>query len=465
MLRLSLLFCLVLTLGTLSGQNVTLRGQATDYAGQVLNFYTYPEPVSHLQRRLASASVARDGTFSLSFKVAQAIEVYTDLEKFRGTILVEPGSDYTISLPPYSPRTRDEAASPYFKPEMYWLGIKGVKTSDLNFLARAFLTDYNREYSSHLQDLYQRKSSDTVKAIISRLEKNHPFDGNKYLKTLKTCSFGLLEYAVEQPDREKVIRKYFASSGVNLSHPAYQELFGSLFSDYLVYKSLDITGKEKIRQAMSGDFAGWVGQLKQSGLNQETAELVAVKSFYDGYYSNKADKTLMLKGLKEASEKAAYPPLKEILPGIIKSVTTLQEGSTAPALKLKDSQNVTSSLRSNGKYIYLVFFKTDSKDSRSELDSLLLLDKKLNPVLNIVPVSMDKNFDTAIKLWQQKKYPWKLYRPADPDKVNADYLVNTVPVFYLLSTDLTMLLSPALAPSRNFEALFLKIYREGRFKK
>ena len=156
-------------------------------------------------------------------------------------------------------------------------------------------------------------------------------------------------------------------------------------------------------------------------------------------------------------------PLQYVLPRILKAVTTLQEGSPAPDLKLKDQKNATASFPSGGKYIYLVFFKADSKDSRSELDSLFILDKKLKPVLNVVPVSLDQNFESASKLWKEKKYPWPLYKPADMKQVTADYQVNAVPIFYLLSSDRKLILSPALAPSRNFEALFLKIYREGRF--
>lgn len=464
MLRIFLTGIIFLSFGLTYGQNVTLRGKAPDYAGKELIVYHFPEPVSHHRQILAQSKVGRDGDFQLSFKVDQATEVYTDLEKFKGTIIVEPGSEYIISLPPFTPRTPVEAASPYFKAELYWLGIRGVKVSDTNFLVRSFLAEFNKEVATHTNDIYQVRSEDTVKAIVSRLEKNNPDRNNSYLRILKKYSYGEMEFALTEPDKEPVIKKYFANETVFLAHPAYQQLFQSLFSDYLVYRSLDIRHSDDLSRAKQGDFKGWVNQLTKEGFKQPVAELVAAKSFFDGYYSSKADKSQMLKGLKEAANQAAYDPLKESLPVIIKGITFLQEGSQAPSLKLIDQKEVASQLRTNGKYLYLAFFRSDSKDSREELDSLLTLEKRLRTILTVVPVSMDKNFSGTVKFWNEKKYPWGLYRPADQEKAESDFQLRTVPVFYLISPDQKLLLSPALSPSHNFEALFLKIYRDNQFR-
>ena len=172
----------------------------------------------------------------------------------------------------------------------------------------------------------------------------------------------------------------------------------------------------------------------------------------------------MLKGLREAVSQSTYGPLKAALPGILKKITSLQEGSVAPALLLENQKNETIQLHAKGKYVYLAFFKSDSKDSREELDSLVKLDKKLNSILTIVPVSMDKNPQDAIKLWNEKKYPWELKVATEPEKAINDYRIKTVPTFYLISPDQKLILSPALSPAHNFESLFLKIYREQRFK-
>ena len=465
MSRLLLLLFLSLLVESLAAQNVTLQGIAKDYAGKEIRFYCCPEPISHQPKMLAESTVQPDGAFLLTFKLDQSTEIYTDLEKFRGTLVAEPGRTYSITLPPYSPRTAREAASPYFEPELYWLDIIGLQPTDLNFRTRKFLTEYNNELARHTMDLYQKKSADTVKSILARLDLNNPTGKDHYLKVLKTCNYGELEYILCQPEKGSIVQKYFKKKEVLLSHPAYQHLFNALFNDYLLRQSLEIKQKEFIAPATKGDFEGWVRQLVAAGFDREPAELLAVKSLYDGYYSGKFNKGLLLKGLNEAMERVTFEPLKQSMPGILAKITSLREGAKAPALLLKNLRNTTIPLQTRGKFLYLAFFRSDSKESRAELDSLVTLEKKLGTILTILPVSLDENNSVAEKFWNTKKYPWELLEAADRSKAGADFQVKTVPAFFLLSPDQKLLLSPALAPSHNFEALFLKIYRESRFRK
>ena len=464
MFRALILFFLLFILRPASGQNVTIRGNASGYAGKALIFYTFPEPISHEKKRLAETKVEADGTFQVNFPTDQTIEVYTDLEKFKGTLVVEPGTKYEITLPAWSPRTPQEAASPYFEPELYWLAIKDLQPTEINFLVRSFLTDYNKEIATHTLDLYQKRSADSMKAIVNRLETKFPEKKKSYFNTLKRASYGELEFIIVQPDKERIAKKYFASAEVVLSHPAYQRLFNSIYAEYLTVKSLDLGQKKYIAPALQGDFSGWVDQLTGKGYQKDVAELVAVKSFYDGYFSNKFDKKAMVRGLKEASSLTTGASLKAVLPAILFKITALQEGSQAPALQLKNQTGNNITLVPNGKFVYLAFFRSDSKACVEELDSLVSIHKKLSSVLTIITVSLDKNTTDAIQLWNTKKYQWELTFPLNTDKIQSDFKVSSTPLFYLISPDQRLLLSPALPPTHNFESLFLKIYRESRFR-
>ncbi len=123
MYKIAVFFFSVLTLSHLSAQNVIISGKSEDYAGKDIILYTYPDPVVHQKELLGSAKAGKDGSFAITITVNRTSEIYTDLEKYTGTLVVEPGKNYTITLPPYSPRTKDEARSPYFKPTLYWLGL------------------------------------------------------------------------------------------------------------------------------------------------------------------------------------------------------------------------------------------------------------------------------------------------------------------------------------------------------
>lgn len=458
------LFLLLLLSGTLKGQNVVISGQATDYAGKKLVFYTFLEPVSHEAFTLSEATVQMDGSFRCTFLLDQTTEIYCDLEKFRGTLVAVPGKSYQIALPPFSPRTTREATSPYFQPELYWLSIKGAEPSELNFLVRAFLTDYNKELATHVPDLYQRRSIDTLNAIVARLDKNYPTGKDPYFGILKKYSFGELELTVKQNNTAQIEEKYFGKTKPVLYHPTYQHLFNTLFTDYLTVQSQDFRQKKTLTTPLQGNFNEFIKLLNTRGFQRETADLIAVKSYYDGYFSGKFDKQLMLKGLKEAEQQTTFTELKNTLPGILSKLNSLQEGKTAPSLLLKDLTGKPATLRSNGKFLYLVFFKSNSKESRQEMDSLAIINQKLATVLEVIPISLDADWKVAGLFWKERKYPWELKFPANPEKTIADFRIKNVPEFYLISPDQKLLLSPAIPPSHNFESLFLKIFRESRFR-
>ena len=133
----------------LSAQKTLLYGKAADYRTKEITFYTIPDPILHQKQELATTRVARDGTFSLLLPIYESTEIYSDLEKFCGTMVVEPGKNYEVALPPFTQRTSAEAHSIYFKPTPFWLGLPGTDNTDLNFSVRSFLTDYNLESSEN----------------------------------------------------------------------------------------------------------------------------------------------------------------------------------------------------------------------------------------------------------------------------------------------------------------------------
>src|SRR5665648_774632 len=132
-----------------NAQKSVLSGKAFDYSTKEITFYTIPDPVLHQKLELGTTKVATDGTFSLTLPIHQTIEIYVDLEKYCGTMVVEPGKNYEVTLPPFSLRTSNEAHSSYFKPAPYWLGLPGTENSDLNFVVRSFVTVSYTHLRSH----------------------------------------------------------------------------------------------------------------------------------------------------------------------------------------------------------------------------------------------------------------------------------------------------------------------------
>ncbi len=446
-------------------KQVSISGKANDYAGKEVSFYTYTEPILHQRHELGSVRVAGDGKFSLTMSLSETTEIYADLEKYRGTMVVEPGKSYAITLPPYSARTAIEARSAFFEPALYWLGIEDKDPKELNLTIRRFISAFNQETSKHTNEIYRQGSKEAVAKVIEHMDSQFAEESDPYFKTLKTYSYAELEYAVNQRTPEKVIEKYFAREPLKIHHPAYQKVFLSLFTDFLSKEAKDFRNGKIVTLVNSGNLPGLIAFFTARGYSKQFAELVVVKGLYDGYYSGSFDKESVLKALERARTEVTAGALNPTIHQIVKKLSTMKTGGKAPAFSLKNRQGtVITPDKFKGKYVYLVFFRSDSPESRAELDSIVPIEKKLRQVLSIVPVALDDNFANAEKLWKDKRYTWDLLNGSKQKALIEDYNIRVAPTFYLLAPDGTFLLAQAPPPSRDFESLFLKIYREYNFK-
>ena len=449
----------------INAQKSVLSGKAVDYSTKEITFYTIPDPVLRQKLELASTKVATDGTFSVTLPVNQTIEIYADLEKFCGTMVIEPGKNYTITLPPFSLRNSNEAHSSYFKPALYWFGLSNQDNSELNLAVRSFVTEFNLETVKNTVPIYQNQSKEVVNEIIERLGQKYSTNQNEYFKILKQYYFAELEYAVNQRTPDFVIQKYFATKPIQLHHPIYQRAFETMFTDFLRKQSLDIQNRKIVNLTNSGNYLELVKFFENKGYKKEFAELVVLKGLNDGYYSGSFAKEGVLKAIEMAQSATTSPLLQTIAYQIKSKLTRLVVGGKAPEIKLNNQKKETITLdQFKGKFVYLVFFNSKSTDCRAELDSIVPLEKRLRQVLRVVSVAVDDDFGNAAKLWKSKNYPWELLDGSKQKQLIINYNSSITPAFYLIDPNGTLKLSQAPSPSFGFEPLFIKIFREFNFK-
>ena len=448
-----------------NAQKSVLSGKSIDYSTKEITFYTIPDPVLHQKLELGTTKVAADGTFSLSLPVSQTIEIYADLEKYCGTMVVEPGKNYAVTLPHFSLRTSNEAHSSYFKPAPYWLGLPGTENCDLNFAVRSFVMDFNSETAKNTVPIYQNQSKEVVNEIIERLEQKYSANKNEYFKTLKKYYFAELTYAVNQRTPEFVIKKYFATEPLQLHHPAYRRAFETIFTDFLRKQSQDIQNREIVTITNSGNYLKLVSFFEGRGYQKEFAELIVLKGLNDGYYTNTFSKEGVLKAIEMAQTSTTSSILEPIANQIKRKLSLLAVGGKAPAVKLNNLKNEKVTLdQFRGKFIYLSFFNSKSSDCRVELDSIVSIEKKLRQVLTVVSVSLDDDFDAAVKLWKTKGYKWELLNGSKQKLLIINYNASITPAFYLIDPSGALKLSQAPSPSHGFEPMFLKMFRDYNFK-
>ena len=449
----------------LNAQMILIYGKAADYATKEISFYTITDPILHQKQELATTKVASDGAFSLLLPVNETTEIYSDLEKFCGTMVVEPGKNYQVALPPFSPRTSAEAHSIYFKPTPYWFGLPGLDNIDLNFAVRSFLTDYNLETIKNTTPIYRQQSKEVANEIIDRLEKKYASIQNPYFTTLKKYTFAELEFAVYQKNEDPVIQKYFANQSIHPGHPAYQRAFELLFTDFLRKQSQDTQNRKITTFINSGDYNSLVAFFETKGFKKEFAGLVVLKGLYESYYTSSFSKEGVLEAIEMMQSETLSRLIQPIAEQVKNKLKLLAVGEKAPILRLYNLKKEMVSIdQFKGKFVYLSFFNSASSDCRVETDSIVSLEKRLRQILTVVSVAVDDDFSHASNLWKTKMYSWELLNGSRQNQLIVNYNASFTPVFYLIGPEGTLLLSQAPSPSHGFEPAFLKLLRDYNFK-
>jgi hypothetical protein len=109
--------------------------------------------------------------------------------------------------------------------------------------------------------------------------------------------------------------------------------------------------------------------------------------------------------------------------------------------------------------VYLNFFSTDNNESLQDLKLLKNVQQRFQQVLTVVSVSLGDDFNAAKQLWEKTGYNWPLLDASGNQKLAGAYRVKDFPTYYLIGPDGKLLLAPAPAVSRGFQAAFIRVFR------
>jgi cytochrome oxidase Cu insertion factor (SCO1/SenC/PrrC family) len=415
---------------------------------------------------IKSVVVDSNGYFEISYEQKETFEIYVETGRYKGILITEPGNEYNIKLPPYETVPEIESRSPYFKRKQYWLGLPDKTESELNFHVRSFIKAYNIKLKDNFAAIYKKASKDAVETIKLELNKEYPDSDNIFFNSIKLYCFAELELLVSKNMIDDVLNKYFSKSPILSNNPKYQEIFRSISENFLSKKAGSIKGNEIYSLIKQGQFTELATFFSKLGYNKNFAEMIVLKGLHDGYYSNFFPKGGITRALKEAKSKASTAESRLLAEKISKKITHLTSGKSAPPIVLTDANGEEVTLKSFGnKYIYLNFIYTDSRDCQYELNIIKNIQQRYHEVLEIVTISLDKDFDVSKNYWKNNNFTWKLLDGSKDKDIADSYSVKSTPSFYLISPEGTLLLSPAPSVSKGFDAAFVNVFRRHENKR
>ncbi|HHJ11507.1 MAG TPA: TlpA family protein disulfide reductase [Bacteroidetes bacterium] len=451
----------------MAGKVVITCDNAASYAGKTLNFLTWNDLITYSEDTLLTVKVKENGTFEGSFTLDEPVKIFVRPGIYEAWFYAEPGKTYKIILPPRCDKTMKDVLNPYFRPVTLQLGIINGGENHLNRLIAKLEEIFSPYFYHHARKVFIDKKDTTLNRFIQSVRDTFVDVDNPFFSDYLNARLAMLT-VMNMPERASVLDEYRGFGKKVLFHnPAYMELFNQVFNryfDYLIHhkyktrliSAIETTGRDSLIGIIKSDLA----------LDYEDfVDMVALKGIYDAWYNNTFSHDKLIALLERFIVLAENPEIRKVGMDIKKKFTWLQAGTQAPDFVLPALDGQKKHLAGmKGKYVYLNFSSRLSYSSLREYPLLMRLQEKYGNKLQIVTVALEDHPEILKSFVQEKGYNWTFLICGDTCNLPGKYNVRVYPTYYLIDPDGKLILSPAPAPTEDFESRFRGLLKKVRME-
>jgi peroxiredoxin len=473
----SLLFFSILGLGgNLKAMGVTIHGNNPDYARQTIELFKYTNYITSSESRLFKAVVDSKGDFTLTFDVSEPTFVFMHQGIFFVYLYAEPGMDYTVKLPPATPKKQEERLNPFFEEERVHLLLLKASPSEkkdafsekteLNNLIRQFDSQYDPIATNYAIRVYSKQDIHSLDSVVKRLSDTFDYVQHPYFRAYCTYRIGLLKFTSTRYRSRNISDNYFLNKPVLYENVAYMELFNEVYDKYFVYFGRTPAGKQIYTDINLKHSLSMLQKTLLSNVltNDTLREFVILKGLHDGFYEMEFSREAMLQVLDSLNGTTRIPIHKAIGEEIRQKVTKLMVGYAPPPFKLLNSDSVITSLADfKGQYVYLNFCTTKNYACLKELEQLKWVREKYGKYVKIVSISVDESLSDVRRFVKKSGYKWTFLHYGNQPDILKEYDIRAFPTYYLVDPQGKLTWSPAPSPNENFESkLFEELKAKGK---
>lgn len=448
-------------------QNVTLYGVAPSYVGEKLTFYTYSDLITYTEEELGNCVVDSLGKFECKINLNSTKQAFIDVGIFHCIFYVEPQKDLKINLPEKIDKELKDYLNPYFEPVYFFVGMND--TLDLNYKIKTFDDVYDDYMASKFLNMYSKPNRGDVEFFIHRTEGRFLDSTNTYFNTYKKYRYARIKNLSYIMDYQRMTLDYFHDKPIFYNNPAYMELFNSQFENFFGKYSVTGKGKDLINNIELEKSVHAIKQTLKKHIefsNDTLEELIILKGLFDAFFIRNMIQypvfhEVQLNHVLDSMEiLTKIPEHKIIAKNIRAKIRFLARGTKAPEFELQNEKGERVSLKSfEGKYVYLNFCNTNSRECREDFELIKEIAKKYKQ-LEIVSIATDEDFGKAKAYFEKMKYKWTLLDFKSQKEIIKQYNVQLFPTYYLIDKQGLFMLSPGISPKENIEQLFWRIYKE-----
>lgn len=432
------------------GQLVTIKGYAPSFVGREITVLEIVDYLSDYESKLASATVQKDSSFSLSFFLKETQKLVVRCENNKSWLYAQPGAQYKVYFPekdPYSPKLKSE--------NTVELAFFDLPENDINYKILAFQR-WNDEYMSRyyvLKSVDQKQFAnklDTFKIYVERAYKN---DTSVFFLTYVRFTMAELdeiEFAGARNRYEKY-DFYIKPSPVFYRNDAYMSYIKKHYQNMiprlsnetntLVYKGVLKSSPTMVMKALGTEY---------SLSNLRIRELILMNALAEQFYSDDFPQTNIMTILDSLQERALFVEHRQIAKNLKDRLTELVPGAKAPDFILRDQEgNLMTKSDFTSKYLYFHFYDPTSKQNELEMKLLMDLYQKYNGYVQFVTLYQEPPSNGNTTSDYKLKTPWKNFSISDNKNVMDQFKIRSFPSYALIDTQGYIVAAPALGPTPN----------------
>lgn len=446
-----------------------VHGIDKNYANKIIEVYVEDDFISRKKIIVAYDTVDNKGNFKLTIPIKQTQLLQIPLGIYNGLIYAEPNKTYKVSLPNKQDKTFADSLNPYFQPTDFYLKINNKNVTDLNRLVLEFDNIYRQYIEKYYYNIKFKPIKDTIEQGIKIIENIFKDTDNSYFKNYMKYKFAELRYISYKRNSMYITNEYFNEMPVLYKNVGYSDFFNKLFSNYLKFYSQKAEGERlysdialaKSPYLAKQTFANNIVLTKDS-----VQELVLLKGINDAFGYNDFPKKSMLLVLDSIICCSKINENKKIALNIKQKQEKTIIGNKAPNFELMNNRGTLRKLSDYlANYVYLNFCSVNSFACQQDFEFLKKLYDKHKTEFKIVSVTIDADFEKAKEYFKQKGYEWTLLNANTNNDVLNKYKIKAYPTYFLIDPQGVLIMSPAQAPTENFEWYFFNHLRNVKYQK
>jgi len=437
-------------------------GSSKEYANNELIFYKYSDRITCTKEKIFSLKINENGDFRTEIDLDEITYTFGEFGIYHAYFYAEPSGSYELILPPFADKKEKDIFNPFFEPEEIHIGIKNLKTTDLNYLILDFDYYYDRYLSHYIMDIYYAGLDSNVDTFINNINDHYTHIDNPYFKSYKDYRIANLKNIATQKKYEMAISvAYYANEPILYDNPAYMDLFNSMYNSYFDKYLISKKGPLLYSVLNYGHSIYRLHKLLSHEIefrNIQFREMVIMKGIQDALYNKNLEWLPLLTTLDSLIITTEYPLHKKIAQKIADNALNLASNTVAPIFELPDGKGKNINIKDfQGKYVYLQFANTQSYSSKLEFDLLKKIYERYKGICVFITILTDEDKDKAEKFIRNNKLDWLFLYTTINSPVISMYNISAYPTYYLIDPEGILKMSPAPSPSENFETYFFKI--------